>query len=67
MTADVEDDYYVAQAKEPVDEEGHFVNQRVTCRHRDEIISVEREMIDYVDVSPRMMTLHRDRVHPVPP
>ena len=56
MTADVEDDYYVAQAKEPVDEEGHFVNQRVTCRHRDEIISVEREMIDYVDVSPRMMT-----------
>ena len=51
MTADVEDDYYVAQAKEPVDEEGHFVNQRVTCRHRDEIISVEREMIDYVDVS----------------
>ena len=56
MTADVEDDYYVAQAKESVDEEGHFVNQRVTCRHRDEIISVEREMIDYVDVSPRMMT-----------
>ncbi len=56
MTADVEDDYYVAQAKEPVDEEGHFVNPRVTCRHRDEIISVEREMIDYVDVSPRMMT-----------
>ena len=56
MTADVEDDYYVAQAKEPVDEEGHFVNARVTCRHRDEIISVEREMIDYVDVSPRMMT-----------
>ena len=56
MTADVEDDYYVAQAKEPVDEDGHFVNQRVTCRHRDEIISVEREMIDYVDVSPRMMT-----------
>ena len=56
MTADVEDDYYVAQAKEPIDEEGHFVNQRVTCRHRDEIISVEREMIDYVDVSPRMMT-----------
>ena len=56
MTADVEDDYYVAQAKEPVDEEGHFVNQRVTCRHRDEIISVERELIDYVDVSPNMMT-----------
>ena len=56
MTADVEDDFYVAQAAEPVDENGWFINPRVTCRHRDEIISVEREMIDYVDVSPRMMT-----------
>ena len=56
MTADVEDDYYVAQAAEPLDEEGRFVNPRVICRHRDEIISVEREMIDYVDVSPKMMT-----------
>ena len=56
MTADVEDDYYVAQAAEPLDEEGKFVNARVTCRHRDEIISVDRDMIDYVDVSPKMMT-----------
>ncbi len=56
MTADVEDDYYVAQAAEPLDENGRFVNARVICRHRDEIISVEREMIDYVDVSPKMMT-----------
>ena len=56
MTADVEDDYYVAQAAEPLDEEGKFVNARVTCRHRDEIISVERELIDYVDVAPNMMT-----------
>ena len=56
MTADVEDDYYVAQAAEPVDENGCLVNQRVTCRHRDEIISVDRDMIDYVDVSPKMMT-----------
>ncbi len=56
MTADVEDDYYVAQAAEPLDEEGRFVNARVICRHRDEIISVERELIDYVDVSPNMMT-----------
>ena len=56
MTADVEDDYYVAQAAEPLDEEGKFVNARVTCRHRDEIISVERELIDYVDVVPNMMT-----------
>ena len=56
MTADVEDDYYVAQAAEPLDEEGRFANARVICRHRDEIISVERELIDYVDVSPNMMT-----------
>ena len=56
MTADVEDDYYVAQAAEPLDENGCFVNARVTCRHRDEIISVERELIDYIDVSPKMMT-----------
>ena len=56
MTADVEDDYYVAQAAEPLDEEGRFANARVICRHRDEIISVERELIDYGDVSPNMMT-----------
>ena len=56
MTADVEDDYYICQATEPLDEEGHFVNSRITCRHRNEIISVDREMIDYLDVSPRMMT-----------
>ena len=55
MTADVEDDYIVAQASEPVDENGFLVNQRVTCRHRDEIVDVDRELVDYVDVSPRMM------------
>ena len=56
MTADVEDDYYIAQASEPLDEEKRFANPRVICRHRDEIISVERELIDYVDVAPNMMT-----------
>ncbi|MBE6932896.1 MAG: DNA-directed RNA polymerase subunit beta [Ruminococcaceae bacterium] len=56
MTADVEDDYYVAQANEPKDENGYLVNRRIACRHRDEIISVDREIIDYVDVSPKMMT-----------
>ncbi|MCQ2419085.1 MAG: DNA-directed RNA polymerase subunit beta [Clostridia bacterium] len=56
MTADEEDDFYVAQAKEPVDEEGCLVNKRCTCRHRNEIISVDRERIDYIDVSPKMMT-----------
>ena len=45
MTADVEDDYYVAQAAEPLDEEGKFVNARVTCRHRDEIISDRKSVV----------------------
>ena len=56
MPADVEDDYYVAQAKEPLDENGFLINTRVTCRHRNEIIAVDRETIDYLDVSPKMMT-----------
>ena len=55
MTADVEDDYRVAQANEPVDENGMLLNARVTCRHRNEIIAVDREQIDYIDVSPKMM------------
>ena len=55
MTADVEDEYIVAQASEPVDEDGRFVNARITCRHRDEIVEVDRERVDYVDVSPKMM------------
>ncbi len=55
MTADVEDDYYIGQANEPLDENGCLSNARITCRHRNEIIEVDREMIDYIDVSPRMM------------
>ena len=55
MTADVEDDYYVAQANEPLDENGCLANARVTCRHRNEIIEVDRNTIDYIDVSPKMM------------
>ena len=55
MTADVEDDYYAAQANEPVDEDGRLLNDRITCRHRNEIIEVDREVIDYIDVSPKMM------------
>ena len=55
MTADVEDQYIVAQAAEPTDENGCFINDRITCRHRDEIIGVERDKVDFVDISPRMM------------
>ena len=55
MTADVEDQYIVGQAAEPVDENGCLVNQRITCRHRDEIVEVDRDRVDYIDISPRMM------------
>ena len=55
MTADEEDNYIVGQAAEPVDENGCLVNARITGRHRDEIVDVDREMVDYIDVSPRMM------------
>ena len=55
MTADVEDRYIVAQASEPVDENGCLINERITCRHRDEIVEVDRDRVDYIDISPRMM------------
>ena len=55
MTADVEDEFNVAQATEPVDENGCFARSRVACRHRNEIIEVDRDRVDYVDVSPKMM------------
>ena len=55
MTADVEDQYIVGQAAEPVDENGCLVNQRITCRHRDKIVEVDRDRVDYIDISPRMM------------
>ncbi len=55
MTADEEDNFIVAQATEPIGEDGCLVNARVTARYRDEIVEVDRERIDYVDVSPRMM------------
>ena len=55
MTADVEDQYVVGQAAEPVDENGCLTRERITCRHRDEIVEVPRNSVDYIDVSPRMM------------
>ena len=55
LTADMEDGYIVAPATEPRDENGCLINKRITCRHRDEIIEVDRERVDYIDVSPRMM------------
>ena len=55
MTADMEDDYIVAQANEPLDEDGRFLNQKVNGRFRDEFVEVERDQADYMDVSPRMV------------
>ena len=55
MTADVEDEYVVAQANEPLDETGHFMKARVNARRRDDILEIEREKVDYMDVSPKMV------------
>ena len=55
LTADMEDRFIVCQATEPLDENGCLKNERITCRHRDEIVEVDREMVDYMDISPRMM------------
>ena len=55
MTADVEDNYHVAQANEPLDEEGHFLHKNVSGRYREETQEYERTMFDYMDVSPKMV------------
>ncbi|MDR1463828.1 MAG: DNA-directed RNA polymerase subunit beta [Oscillospiraceae bacterium] len=55
MTADVEDDYIVAQANEPLDEANRFVHVRVNARHRDEFLEVDAVKADYMDVSPKMV------------
>ena len=55
MTADEEDNYHVAQANEPLDEEGHFIHKNVSGRYREETQEYERSMFDYMDVSPKMV------------
>ena len=55
LTADEEDKYIVAQANEPLDENGRFVNERVSCRNREEISEIAREEVDYMDVSPKQL------------
>ncbi len=55
MTADVEDDFIVAQANEPLDSEGHFINSKVVGRHRSEFVEVDARQADYMDISPRMV------------
>ena len=55
MTADEEDNYHVAQANEPLDEEGHFIHKNVSGRYREETQEYEKHMFDYMDVSPKMV------------
>ena len=55
VTADEEENYNVAQANEPLDAEGHFVHKKVTGRHREDIIEVDRSQIHLMDVSPKQM------------
>ncbi|MEG0898034.1 MAG: DNA-directed RNA polymerase subunit beta, partial [Ruthenibacterium sp.] len=55
MTADVEDEFVVTQANEPLDEQGRLKRPRVSCRYRDEILEVEKERADFMDVSPKMV------------
>ena len=55
MIADEEDNYHVAQANEPLDEEGHFIHKNVSGRYRDETQEYEKRMFDYMDVSPKMV------------
>ena len=55
MSADVEDNYIIAQASEPVDKDGRFVNDRIRVRYRNEIIEVDKDRVQYVDVSPKQL------------
>ena len=55
VTADEEDKYIVAQANEPLDDEGRFINKRVKIRHQNEIVEIEKEKVDLMDVSPKQL------------
>ena len=55
MSADVEDNYIIAQASEPMDENGEFINDRIRVRYRNEIIEVEKNKVQYIDVSPKQL------------
>ena len=55
MSADVEDNYIIAQASEPVDKNGKFVNERIRVRFKNEVIEVDRDAVQYVDVSPKQL------------
>ena len=66
MTADVEDEFVVCQATEPLDENGCLANKRITCRHQNDIMDVDRSMVDYMDVSPQDDGLCGNGYDPLP-
>ena len=55
MSADVEDKYVIAQATEPLDSEGRFLNDRIRARFKEEILEVDKSRVDYIDVSPKQL------------
>ena len=55
MTADEEDNYVIAEANEPLDEEGRFINKKIGCRYLDQIIEVSPDQVDFMDVSPKQL------------
>ena len=55
MTADEEDNYFVAQANEPIDEDGRFIGKRIVCRHLDQFVQLDPSEVDYMDVSPKQL------------
>ncbi len=55
MPADVEDRYIIAQANEPLDDQGYFLGERVTARHKDDVLSLAPDKVDYMDVSPKQV------------
>jgi DNA-directed RNA polymerase subunit beta len=55
LTADREEQFIIAQANAPLDEKGHFLTEKVTCRHKGDFLDVEPERVDYMDVSPKQL------------
>ena len=55
MSADEEDEYNIAQANEPIDEEGRFIGKKIVCRYLDQFLQLDPEQVDYMDVSPKQL------------
>lgn len=66
LTADEEDNYIIAQANEPLDDEGYFEGERVTARYQNEVLSLPPDQVDFMDVSPKPGCIYRYRTYSVP-